>query len=139
MDFDHLPTINACFNAASACFLIAGYLAIRKKKVQLHRICMGSAFTASLFFLAGYLTYHAMHGTTRYPHHGWIRDLYFFILITHTILAAAVPPLVITTFTLALKNKIERHKAWAKWTLPIWFYVSVTGVVIYGMLYLGKS
>ncbi len=136
MDFSFLPTLNAFFNTTSACFLALGYFAIRKKKISLHRICMISAFFASIFFLTGYLTYHAVHGTTRYMHTGWIRGLYFSILITHTILAAFVAPLVMTTLTFALRGKIDRHRAWAKWTLPIWFYVSVTGVVIYGMLYL---
>lgn len=96
---------------------------------------MFGALLSSAFFLAGYLTYHAVHGTTRFMGEGFIRPLYFFILISHTVLAMAVVPLVAMTFLRALRGEIEKHRALARITWPVWLYVSVTGVVIYGMLY----
>lgn len=130
-----LPALNAVLNATSAVLLAAGFLAIRRRRVRLHRACMVSAFATSVVFLASYLTYHLQVGTTRFPGHGWTRPVYFAILGTHTVLAAAIPPLAITTLVLALRGRFGRHVRLARWTLPTWFYVSVTGVVIYVMLY----
>ncbi len=130
-----LPALNAVLNATSAVLLAAGFLAIRRRRVRLHRACMVSAFATSVVFLTSYLTYHLQVGTTRFPGHGWTRPVYFAILGTHTVLAATIPPLAITTLVLALRGRFGRHVRLARWTLPTWFYVSVTGVVIYVMLY----
>lgn len=131
----HLPALNASLNFASALFLGVGYAFIRQGRVDLHRVCMGIAFTLSVIFLVSYLTYHAHVGNVRFLKQGWIRPVYFSILISHTILAVTIVPLVLRTLYLALNARFADHKAWARWTLPLWFYVSVTGVVIYEMLY----
>lgn len=130
-----LPALNACLNAASALLLLAGFAAIRRRRVAVHRACMVIAFAVSVAFLVSYLTYHAHAGTTRFAGEGWIRPLYFTILTTHTVLAALVPPLAIGTLVLAFRGRFARHTRLARWTLPAWLYVSVTGVVIYAMLY----
>jgi putative membrane protein len=130
-----LPAVNAVLNATAAVLLAAGWLAIRRGRVRVHRACMVGAFTTSVLFLASYLVYHAHAGTTRFPGVGWVRPLYFSILGTHTVLAAAVPVLAVVTLTFALRARFGRHARIARWTLPIWLYVSVTGVVIYVMLY----
>ncbi len=129
------PLLNASLNGLSACLLALGYLAIRSKRIKGHRFFMSSAFLSSTLFLISYLSYHAQHGSTKFGGQGWIRTLYFSILISHTILAVVILPLILMTFRLALKGALDQHKAWARWTLPLWFYVSVTGVVIYWMLY----
>ena len=131
----YLPTINAALNSASAVLLVAGYLFIRGGKVAVHKLCMLSAFTTSTLFLISYLTYHYHVGSVPFKGQGWPRALYFTILISHTILAAAIVPLVLITLTRALKGSFDRHKRIARWTLPLWLYVSVTGVIVYGMLY----
>lgn len=130
-----LPALNAVLNAASALLLIAGYVNIRRRAIPAHRACMLAAVTTSVLFLASYLLYHAQVGSVPYRGSGWIRGVYFTILITHTILAAAIVPLVAITLVRALRARFERHAAIARWTLPIWMYVSITGVVIYLMLY----
>jgi len=130
-----LPTCNAVLNGLSAIFLVAGYRAIRRRHVRLHRACMVAAFTTSIVFLISYLTYHLQAGTTRFAGEGWMRPLYLAILGTHTVLAAAIPPLALTTLVFALRGRFARHARLARWTLPPWLYVSVTGVVIYVMLY----
>jgi putative membrane protein len=130
-----LPTLNAFLNSTSAIFLITGYFLIRARKIRMHKICMIVAFCASILFLVSYLTYHAQVGSKHFPGTGTIRTIYFSILITHTILAAAVPPLAIVTLIRALKGKFEKHKRIAHWTFPIWLYVSITGVIVYWMLY----
>ncbi len=130
-----LPTINAVLNSLSAFFLLCGYTLIRRGQVGKHRACMVAAFVSSVLFLVGYLTYHAHAGTTRFAGQGWVRPVYFAILISHTLLAAVIVPLAITTLTFALKERFQKHKRIARWTLPIWVYVSVTGVIIYLMLY----
>jgi putative membrane protein len=130
-----LPTVNACLNALSAVLLATGFVAIRSRRVHLHRACMVAAFVTSIVFLASYLTYHLQVGTTRFPGQGWARPLYFTILGTHTVLAALIPPLALVTLSHALRARFGRHVRLARWTLPAWFYVSVTGVVIYVMLY----
>jgi uncharacterized membrane protein YozB (DUF420 family) len=130
-----LPGVNAALNSASALLLATGYLFIRKGRVALHRLCMLSALLTSTLFLASYLIYHYNVGSVPFRGQGWIRVVYFTILISHTILATAIVPLVLITVTRALKGSFERHKRIARWTLPLWFYVSVTGVVVYWMLY----
>lgn len=135
MSIADLPALNAVLNATSAVLLGVGYLAIRRKRVHLHRACMVGAFVTSVVFLASYLTYHWQVGTTRFPGVGGVRTLYLTILGTHTVLAALIPPLAVTTLVLAVRGRFARHARLARWTLPTWFYVSVTGVVIYVMLY----
>ena len=130
-----LPLINAVLNAASALLLITGYSFIKRRRIAEHRRCMLSAFGASSLFLAGYLTLRYLAGMTHFTGQGWIRPVYFTILISHTILAAAIVPLVLRTLYLGLKRRDPQHKRLARWTLPLWLYVSVTGVVIYLMLY----
>lgn len=130
-----LPTINAGFNALSAALLTAGFLFIRKKNVAAHRRCMTGAFLSSVFFLAGYLLHHARAGHVRFQGAGLWRSLYLLLLLSHTVLAAAVVPLVVTTLALAARERFDRHRVWARWTWPVWMYVSVTGVAIYFALY----
>jgi uncharacterized membrane protein YozB (DUF420 family) len=130
-----LPTINAAFNAASAILIVIGLMLIRRGHRQAHKRMMLAAIVTSSLFLIGYLLYHAQVGSVRFTAQGWPRPLYFFILTTHTVLAAAVVPLVLVTLIRALRGRFERHRASARWTYPVWLYVSVTGVVIYLMLY----
>jgi uncharacterized membrane protein YozB (DUF420 family) len=130
-----LPAVNATLNSASALLLAAGYLFIRRGAVAAHRRCMLAALTASSLFLTSYLIYHYNVGSVPFAGRGWIRGVYFTILISHTILAVVIVPLVLITLTRALKANFLRHRAIARWTLPLWFYVSVTGVVVYWMLY----
>jgi uncharacterized membrane protein YozB (DUF420 family) len=130
-----LPTLNAILNTLSAILLVGGYLSIRQKKIQRHKRFMLAAFSTSCLFLVSYLTYHFQIGSKRFEGHGVIRPLYFGILLSHTILAAAIVPLVIMTLRRAWKGNFERHAQIARRTLPIWLYVSVTGVVVYWMLY----
>jgi uncharacterized membrane protein YozB (DUF420 family) len=130
-----LPSVNAALNATAAVLLIWGYLLIRRKRIRTHRRVMISAFIASCLFLAGYLVYHAEAGVVRFRHTGAIRTVYLSILGTHTVLAAAVPVLAIVTLQRGLAGRYDRHRHIARWTLPIWLYVSVTGVVVYVMLY----
>lgn len=131
----HFPTINAVLNAASAVFLALGFAFIKHKNVGAHRACMVAAFVVSVVFLGSYLYYHAHAGSTRFLGTGWIRGLYLSILLTHTVLAAVIVPLVAVTLTHAWRGRYDRHRSWARWTWPMWIYVSVTGVVIYWMLY----
>jgi len=130
-----LPALNAVLNGTSAVFLAAGFVAIRRRLIRLHRACMLTAFCTSIAFLVSYLTYHLQVGTTRFPGQGWARTVYLTILGTHTALAALIPFLAVATLTLALRGRFARHARLARWTLPAWFYVSVTGVVIYVLLY----
>ena len=130
---DFLPTFNACCNALSAILLFSGYRAIKRGKRQLHARLMGSALLTSCLFLAGYITRLTLHGTTRYQGAG--RGIYLTILGTHTVLAASLIALVPLTLVRALKSNFEAHKRVARITLPIWLYVSMTGVVIYVFLY----
>ena len=131
----HLPTLNACLNFSCAVLLVIGILFIRARKIEAHKKTMGLAVLVSVAFLISYLTYHFLYGSTPFEGTGWVRTLYFTILISHTILAIVVVPLVIRTVLLILRNQVEKHKAIARWTFPIWLYVSVTGVVVYWMLY----
>jgi len=130
-----LPTLNAALNSLSAVFLFAGYLFIRAKNREAHRRCMLAAFACSILFLISYLVYHFQVGSVGFKGQGWIRPVYFTILITHTILAIAVVPLALITLVRALRERFDAHRRIARWTLPIWLYVSVTGVVVYLMLY----
>ena len=130
-----LPALNAALNAACAALLTAGFLCIRRGKIAAHRAFMTAAFCVSVLFLISYLTYHFLHGSTRFAGTGSVRGLYFTILISHTVLAAAIVPLVLRTLFLARRNRIPEHKRLARWTLPLWMYVSVTGVIVYWMLY----
>ena len=130
-----MPELNAVLNFSSAAFLIAGYIFIRRGNVNAHKTCMLSACVTSTLFLAGYLYYHWHHGTTRFPGAGAVRTLYFTILISHTILAVVQLPLIFMTLRAALKGNFQKHKKLAKITWPMWLYVSVTGVVVYVMLY----
>jgi len=130
-----LPTVNAILNATSAVLLVCGYAFIRSGKVEVHRICMLGAFVVSALFLVSYSVYHAHVGSTKFAGTGWVRPLYFTILISHSALAALIVPMALITLFRALKGDFKRHRAIARWTLPIWLYVSVTGVLIYLMLY----
>ena len=130
-----LPTLNAALNTLSAVFICAGYLFIRNNNRDAHRRCMVAALACSALFLISYLVYHFQVGSVGFKGQGWIRPVYFAILITHTILAAAVVPLVLITLIRALRERFDAHRRIARWTFPIWLYVSVTGVVIYLMLY----
>jgi putative membrane protein len=130
-----LPHLNAILNGTSAVLLFAGYTFIRSRNVAAHRACQVSALVVSLLFLASYLTYHYYHGATRFQGTGLARPIYFTILISHTILAVVIVPLVIVTFYRALRQDFVRHRRIARITLPLWLYVSVTGVIVYLMLY----
>lgn len=130
-----LPALNACLNASSAVLLSAGWIFIRNRKVSAHRACMISAFVCSTLFLTSYLYYHAHAGHVPFRGEGLARRAYFAILISHTTLAVVIVPMALRTLYLALKERFEEHRRWARRTLPLWLYVSVTGVVIYAMLY----
>ena len=131
----YLPHLNAALNSISAIFLIAGYNFIRKGRVLAHRNCQLSALSASTLFLISYLTYHYHHGDTRFLGQGIVRPIYFAILISHVILAIVIVPLVLITVYRAARGDFHRHMRIARWTLPLWLYVSVTGVIVYLMLY----
>ena len=135
MTLHDLPALNAGLNSTSAALLVVGFVCIRRRHIAAHRACMVGAFVASCLFLVSYLTYHAQAGTTRFTAPGWIRPVYFTILTTHTVLAAAIVPMVLLTLRRALRGDFARHARLARWTLPLWLYVSVTGVVIYVLLY----
>jgi len=131
----YLPHVNACLNATSAVLLLAGFSFIRLGKVAAHRACQISALVVSTLFLASYLTYHYYHGTTRFLGSGLARPIYFTILTSHTILAIVIVPLIAITFVRAFRLDFVRHAKIARITLPLWFYVSITGVIVYLMLY----
>lgn len=130
-----LPAINALLNGASAILLTIGYLFIRRKKVTGHKICMLTAFGVSCLFLVSYLIHHYQVGSIPFTGQGWIRPVYFILLISHIILAALIVPLALTTLYWAVNAQFDKHVKIARWTLPIWLYVSVTGVLVYAMLY----
>ncbi len=129
------PALNATLNATSAILLSTGYVMIRRGRVLAPKSCMGLAFLSSTAFLVSYLLYHFRVGSVPFRGQGWIRTVYFTLLATHTVLAAAIVPLVIITLSRALREQFDRHKRIARWTLPLWLYVSVTGVGIYFLLY----
>jgi putative membrane protein len=135
MSIHDLPLVNACLNSASAILLSVGYVFIKRQRTIAHRNCMIGAVITSTLFLVCYLTYHAFAGRTVFKDPQWFRPIYLVILLTHTVLAAVIVPLVLITLSRALRAKWELHKKIAHWTWPIWMYVSVTGVVIYLLLY----
>ena len=130
-----LPTVNACLNATSAVLLVTGLWLVRVKRIAAHTVCMMMACAVSLLFLTSYLIYHARAGVTHFVHQGWIRPTYFAVLVSHTILAILIVPLVGRTLYLAVRRRFVDHQRLARVTLPLWLYVSVTGVVVYWMLY----
>ncbi len=130
-----LPTVNATLNAVAAVLLAAGYVFIRRRQVARHRACMLAAFSTSVLFLVSYVVYHATTGSRPFTGQGPMRAVYFVILISHIILATAIVPLALVTLRRALRGRFDAHAAIARWTLPIWLYVSVTGVIVYVMLY----
>jgi putative membrane protein len=137
MTLHDLPAVNASLNGLSAVLLVAGFVFIKRGNKTAHRNCMVAALTSSALFLACYLTYHfTVKGVTHFVEPQWFRPIYLTLLATHTLLAAAILPLIIITVTFAAKQNFERHKKIARWTWPIWLYVSVTGVVIYWLLYI---
>jgi putative membrane protein len=135
MSVADLPALNATLNAIAAVLLVTGYVLIRRGRIRQHRRVMLAAFTTSALFLVSYVTYHANAGSRPFAGQGPIRIVYFGILISHVILAAAILPLALITLTHGLRERFDRHVPIARWTLPIWLYVSVTGVVVYWMLY----
>jgi putative membrane protein len=135
MSISDLPALNAALNATSAILLTTGYVFIRRGDVRRHKAAMIAACTVSTLFLTSYTIYHAHAGSKPFPGHGPVRLIYFAILISHVILAAAIVPLVLITLTRGLRARFDAHVRIARWTLPIWLYVSVTGVIVYLMLY----
>lgn len=130
----YLPSANALFNSLSAVCLIFGYIHIRKRNRVVHKRFMITATVFSALFLLSYVTYHYFHGDTKFPGQGWIRPVYFFILISHISLSMVALPLILTTLWYATRNQFRFHRAVARWTFPIWLYVSVTGVIVYFVL-----
>ncbi len=135
MSVADLPKVNAILNGLSFALLLCGFYFIRKRRINIHKTFMLSSFAVSVLFLISYLYYHSQVGNIHFRHTGWIRPVYFTILISHSIFAAIIVPLVLFTLWRALRANFIKHKKIAHWTLPIWLYVSVTGVVIYWMLY----
>ena len=135
MTLSALPTLNAALNATSAVLLLAGFFCIRAGKVTAHAALMAGACVVSALFLTSYLIYHAQVGSVHFPGTGWTRPVYFSVLISHTILAIVIVPLVLRTLYLAGRRQFDKHVALARWTFPVWLYVSVTGVIVYWMLY----
>ena len=135
MNYTALPHLNATLNATSGVLLIAGYFLIRQRKISAHLACMIAALISSVLFLVSYLIYHYHHGTTRFAGEGFARPLYFIILFSHTVLAVVIVPLVILTLRRAMRREFGRHMRLARWTFPLWLYVSITGVIVYLMLY----
>jgi uncharacterized membrane protein YozB (DUF420 family) len=141
MSVHDLPAVNASLNGLSAIFLTAGFISIRRKNISAHKCCMISAFVTSCIFLVCYLSYHTylgvvLHqGPTRFENPAWFRPYYLVILLTHTVLAMVIVPMILITLSRALREKFDKHKRIARWTWPIWMYVSITGVVVYWLLY----
>ena len=135
IDYAVLPTVNATLNAVSGMFLLVGYVLIRRRRITAHRNAMLGAFASSTLFLVSYLVYHAQAGSRPFTGQGPIRYVYFAILISHVILAAAILPMAISTLSRGLRGQYEDHRRIARWTFPTWMYVSVTGVIVYFMLY----
>lgn len=135
MTFQDLPTLNAALNGLAAVLLVVGFVLVRRRQLEAHRRVMLAAFGCSVLFLVSYLVYHAQVGSVRFQGVGPIRTVYFTVLLTHTVLAAAVPFLAVVTLSRALGRRFDQHRRIARWTLPIWLYVSLTGVVVYWMLY----
>jgi uncharacterized membrane protein YozB (DUF420 family) len=134
-----LPAVNAALNGACTILLLVGFIFIQKRKIGLHRFFMITAFCCSVLFLVLYLYFHAHAGVIRFSGQGWIRPVYFTILISHTTLAMVIVPLVLITLSRALRSRFDTHRAIARWTLPLWLYVSVTGVIVYWLLYIAYT
>jgi putative membrane protein len=134
-DYTVLPTVNAALNATSGIFLVTGYVLIRRRRIGAHRNAMLAAFAASSLFLVSYVIYHANAGSRAFTGEGPVRTLYFAILISHVVLAAAILPMAVATLSRGLRGRYAEHKRIAKWTFPTWMYVSITGVIVYLMLY----
>jgi putative membrane protein len=135
IDVSALPALNAALNATSAVLLAVGYVFVRRRLVAAHLVCMLSAFGVSTLFLVTYVIYHYYAGSRPFVGQGWIRPVYFALLVSHIVLAVAIVPLALTTIYRGLTGQSSRHRRIARWTLPIWLYVSVTGVLIYWMLH----
>ena len=135
MTIADLPALNAALNATSGILLVVGYILVRRRRLRAHRAVMLAAFGFSTLFLVSYLVYHANAGSRPFPGRGAVRGVYFSILITHIILAALIVPMALVTLSRGLREQFDRHVPLARWTLPIWLYVSVTGVIVYLMLY----
>ena len=135
VDYNIFPALNASLNGASAILITTGRALIRRQRVRLHRACMITAVITSTLFLISYLYYHAHVHSVHFPGQGWIRPVYFAILISHTLLAVVVVPMVLLSLNYGLRARFDRHRRIARWTYPVWLYVSVTGVVVYIMLY----
>ena len=137
MEVSDIPGINAILNAVATVLMTAGFFFIRRKQVHRHRVCMVSAFLVSVVFLIGYVTHKILvHGVhTPFAGEGAIRTIYYLMLITHIILAIVMVPLILRTLWLAIRGNVDQHRKWARWTFPIWYYVSVTGVLIFLFLY----
>jgi uncharacterized membrane protein YozB (DUF420 family) len=135
MDFSIFPVVNATLNGLSALLILTGREFIRRKHIRAHAACMVTAVACSVVFLISYLYYHFNVGSVSFKGQGFIRPVYFTILISHTILAVTLVPLVVVTLSRAVKKNFDQHKAIARWTYPVWLYVSVTGVIVYLMLY----
>ena len=135
MTISDLPAVNASLNALSTAFIVAGLVFIKLDRKFAHMVAMISALITSTLFLGSYLTYHFVHPVTKFTHPGWPKALYFFILLTHIPLAVAILPLVALTIIPAFRARYDQHRKWAKITAPLWLYVSVTGVLVYLMLY----
>src|ERR1019366_7515814 len=135
MTVHDLPAVNATLNGLSAILLATGFVCIKRKKVAAHRACMIAAFSTSVRFLICYLTYHYYTGVTRFLNPLWFKPIYLTLLATHTVLAVVIVPLILVTLNRAFKERFDLHKKIARWTWPIWMYVSVTGVVVYLILY----
>ena len=135
MTVHDLPAVNASLNALSGLLLLSGYVMIRTRRIQQHRRCMVAAFVTSSVFLVSYLVYHFQVGSVPFTRQGFVRSLYFTILFTHVTLAATVVPLALVTLSRGLKGQFPEHIRIARWTFPIWLYVSVTGVLVYVLLY----
>ena len=135
LDVTALPLVNACLNTLSAGLLTAGFVCIRRRRIVAHVACMLAAFAVSTLFLLSYVTYHYHAGSRAFAGQGWIRPVYFTLLVTHIVLAATIVPLALTTIYRAWRGTFERHVRIARWTLPLWLYVSLTGVLVYLLLY----
>jgi putative membrane protein len=135
MSVTDLPALNATLNAISFLLLVTGYVFIRRRDRQKHKFCMVSALVVSALFLTSYVIYHSQVGSVPFKGTGWIRTVYFAVLIPHVILAAAIVPPVLITASRGLSAKYDKHRRIARWTLPLWLYVSITGVIVYWMLY----
>ena len=135
MTVTDLPALNATFNAISFVLLTTGYILIRRGHRQAHKRCMIAALVMTAAFLTSYVIYHLQVGSVPFQRTGWIRTVYFLVLIPHVILAVAIVPMVVMTVSRALSSRFDKHKKIARWTLPLWLYVSVTGVIVYLMLY----